>query len=97
MSGEFTVEDDRLYLYMKALLDQEDIFIEPSSCAAFAGPVRIEKEEACRKYLEEQGLSDKMEKTAHIAWATGGSLVPEEVREGYLKKAAEVESLSDAN
>ena len=39
---------------MKALLDQEHIFIEPSSCAAFAGPVRIEKEEACRKYLEEQ-------------------------------------------
>lgn len=97
LSGEFTVEDDRLYLYMKALLDQEHIFIEPSSCAAFAGPVRIEKEEACRKYLEEQGLSGKMEKATHIAWATGGSLVPEEVRESYLKKAAEVEDSSDAN
>ena len=38
-----------------------------------------------------------MEKATHIAWATGGSLVPEEVRESYLKKAAEVEDSSDAN
>nr|WP_307999437.1 D-serine ammonia-lyase [uncultured Merdimonas sp.] len=91
LSGEFTVADEKLYLYMKELLEQEQIFIEPSSCAAFAGPGRIEKTGECRRYLEEHKLADKMSRAAHIAWATGGALVPEEVRKEYLEKAEEVE------
>ena len=34
---------------------------------------------------------DKMEKASHIVWATGGSLVPENVRESYIQKAIETE------
>ena len=89
LSGEVTVQDDRLYVYMKELLDREGIFIEPSSCAAFAGPARIEKEEVCRAYLKEQGLEERMEQAAHLVWATGGSLVPADVRAEYVKKAEE--------
>ena len=91
MSGEFTLEDEKLYLYMKELLDRENVFIEPSSCAAFAGPCRIQSEDVCLEYLKEQGLEDKMEKASHIVWATGGSLVPEDVRESYIQKAIETE------
>ncbi len=87
LSGEMTVTDDRLYVYMKELLDQEGIFIEPSSCAAFAGPARIETAEECRAYLREKGLECRMEQASHIVWATGGSLVPEGVRAEYMKKA----------
>ena len=29
------------------------------------------------------GLEDKMEQSVHIAWATGGKLVPEDIREEY--------------
>ena len=32
-----------------------------------------------------------MEKASHIVWATGGSLVPEDVRESYIQKAIETE------
>lgn len=34
LAGEFTVEDEKLYRFMGALKETEDIFIEPSSCAA---------------------------------------------------------------
>ena len=85
LSGEFTVEDKWLYEYMRALLDTEHIFIEPSACASFAGPVNLLNYEETRKYIEENQLSHKMKEAAHIVWATGGSLVPEEERETYRK------------
>lgn len=83
LSGEFTVKDARLYDYMRDLLQTEDVFLEPSACAAFQGPVRLMQEEACRAYLEEHHLTGRMENATHIAWATGGSLVPESIREEY--------------
>ena len=82
LSGEFTIGDARLYDYMRDLLDTEKIFLEPSACAAFHGPVRLH-EEACRKYLEEHDLISRMDSAAHIVWATGGSLVPETIRQQY--------------
>ena len=85
LSGEFTVQDAKLYDYMRDLLETEDIFLEPSACAAFQGVIRENKSADFRKYLEENGLTDKMQQAVHIAWATGGSLVPEEIREEYKK------------
>ncbi len=83
LSGEFTIRDGKLYDYMRDLLETEDIFLEPSACAAFQGPVRLQKSGETKRYIAEHHLEDKMKNTAHIAWATGGSLVPEEIREEY--------------
>ena len=83
LSGEFTVRDAALYDYMRDLLDTEGIFLEPSACAAFQGPVCLEKSEEIKAYLKAQGLLSQMRKATHIAWATGGSLVPEEMRKIY--------------
>lgn len=85
LSGEFTVCDAKLYDFMRDLLDTEDIFLEPSACAAFQGPARLFSSEEGRAYLQNAHLTEKMEQAAHIAWATGGSLVPESVREEYKK------------
>jgi len=84
LSGEFTMEDQWLYEYMRDLLDTESIFIEPSSCAAFEGPRKIIVSEETKKYIKTNGLERKMENAVHIAWATGGSLVPKEIREEYV-------------
>ena len=84
LSGEFTLDDRWLYEYMRALVNTEDIFIEPSSCAAFEGPARLEKAEATRDYLKKHGLEAQMEHAVHIVWATGGMLVPEEIRKEYM-------------
>ncbi len=83
LSGEFTVRDAALYGYMRDLLETEEVFLEPSACAAFEGPARLGTDDSAQGYIQENGLADKMAQATHIAWATGGSLVPEEVREEY--------------
>lgn len=83
LSGEFTIRDGKLYDYMRDLLASEQIFLEPSACAAFEGPARIERDEQTQKYLLDNHLMGSMQNAVHIAWATGGSLVPEEIREEY--------------
>ena len=83
LSGELTIQDGKLYDYMRDLLETEDIFLEPSACAAFQGPVKLNKSEELKRYVKENGLSDKMDQASHIVWATGGSLVPEKIREEY--------------
>jgi len=84
LSGEFTVRDSRLYDYLRDLLETEEIFLEPSACAAFQGPARLFGCEAGRRYLDDNGLTGHMDQAVHIAWATGGNMVPEAVREEYI-------------
>lgn len=82
LSGEVTLEDYKLYDYMRLLLDTEDIFIEPSACAAFEGAIAL-----CAgggEYLAAHGLQGKMQNAVHLAWATGGRLVPEEMRREFI-------------
>ncbi|MCD7716260.1 MAG: D-serine ammonia-lyase [Lachnospiraceae bacterium] len=83
LSGEFTIRDGKLYDYMRDVLDTESVFLEPSACAAFQGPIKLETTPETRAYLEKDGLINKMNAASHIVWATGGSLVPEEIREEY--------------
>lgn len=82
LSGICTVADCRLYQYMRDLLETENIFIEPSSCAAFA-ELRYFSQPVMQKYLEQHNLTQRMPHAIHIAWATGGALVPEEIHEQY--------------
>lgn len=85
VSGDFTIEDAKLYDYMRMLMETEDIRIEPSSCAAFIGPAHLMGSEAGRRYLAEHGLTEeKMNNSIQICWATGGALVPEEIWQEYL-------------
>lgn len=87
LSGEFTLQDDALYRYMKDLLDSEGIFLEPSACAMFTGPQHLLSSGETAEYIRKNGLADKMENAVQLVWATGGSLVPSDVRESYVNKA----------
>lgn len=79
--GMVTIRDGLLFDYMRGLLKTEDIFIEPSACAAFQGPVKLH---AMAEYLSRHGLTaERLANATHIAWATGGSLVPPAEREIY--------------
>lgn len=90
LSGEFTVQDEKLYTYLKMLYDSENIFIEPSSCATFIAPAKIFKETATQEYLTTHHLNDIQANITHIVWATGGSLVPAEIRQEYYSKAEKI-------
>jgi D-serine dehydratase len=85
LAGDFTVRDAILFDYMRMLKETEDIFIEPSSCAAFTAPVNFLKYEAGREYLKKQGLdADKLANCTQVCWATGGRLVPDEIWDKYM-------------
>ncbi len=82
VAGMFTVRDGILFDYMRGLMDTEDIFIEPSSCAAFHGAAKLHTME---HLLENDELTvERLANATHVAWATGGSMVPEEEKKIYL-------------
>ena len=83
LSGEMTVADRRLYDYLRQLWDSEGIFIEPSACAAFQGVTAAASAPEMADYACKNGLD--MAHATHIAWATGGALVPREQRELFLR------------
>lgn len=70
LDGEYTIDDERLYKLLKALFNEEQIYLEPSALAGFMGPI----------YISMQRGITHLENATHICWATGGSLVPEEFR-----------------
>ena len=74
ISGVYTVEDEELYRMLALLAKTENVFLEPSALAGFAGPIR-------------QPIA--VEDVVHIAWATGGSMVPAEIMQSfYLQGSA---------
>ncbi len=77
LDGLFTVKDVRLYTYLQELYEKEGIYLEPSACAGFLGTSLIEK----NNYF-----NDDLSKVTHIVWATGGSLVPDNIRKLHLSK-----------
>ncbi|WP_144391040.1 D-serine ammonia-lyase [Indiicoccus explosivorum] len=77
ISGIWTIEDDELYRLLALLEETEGVFVEPSATAGLPGPLKVK----ASGYAEELGLD--MEHATHIAWATGGSLVPTEDREAF--------------
>ncbi|EPZ0456137.1 D-serine ammonia-lyase [Bacillus sp. CD3-5] len=87
LSGNYTVSDEELYRLLKELADTENIYLEPSALAGMIGPVKVFKED---EYLQKQQLTVKVKKGTHIVWGTGGSMVPEDVMNGYYKTGVEV-------
>ncbi len=85
LSGIYTIDDDSLYRYLNVLVNTESIDLEPSACAGFLGPVVINEDQG-QEYLLKHNLKDKMHDSTHIVWATGGSLVPKEVKKDYYRE-----------
>ncbi len=84
IDGFTTVDDDELYKLLALAYKTEDIFMEPSSAAsikAFVQSMQIEDICSQLKVKEEQ-----LQQSTHIAWITGGSMVPAEERHNYLSK-----------
>lgn len=84
LSGCYTVDDSFLFRSLKGMYEQENIFMEPSAHAGVFGPIQLISEG--KQYLEENGLTSKMENATHLIWSTGGDMVPFEERKIYLEK-----------
>ncbi|WP_033541446.1 D-serine ammonia-lyase [Planococcus sp. CAU13] len=86
ISGIYTLEDEELFRLLAVLADGDGIYVEPSAASSLLGPVELAKTD----YLAARGLS--AENAAHIAWSTGGDLVPEnDMREMYRRGKSSLE------
>ena len=84
VDGYMTVGDDRLHRLLAQLHDAEHIDVEPSGLAGLVGIQRIH---ADSEYLRRIGMDrPRLDHATHIAWATGGSMVPREAMDAYIAK-----------
>lgn len=84
LDGFFTVDDDELYRIEAELHNSSGIDIEPSSTAGFVGPWRVLND---AEYRSRMGFDETViAKATHIAWATGGSMVPRDEMRSYIEK-----------
>lgn len=86
ISGSYTVKDETLYALLSTMTDSENIRLEPSALAGVPGVIKLFKDQAGQQYIVGNRLENKMKNAVHIAWATGGSMVPKDVMEAYYKK-----------
>ena len=73
-----TVADDDLFRHQALLWQHEALFVEPSAAAGFAA------------YVLQLKHQPDSESATHIAWATGGAMVPAAEREQYLQRGADL-------
>src|SRR5699024_5145267 len=80
VSGIYTVEDEKLFELLADLVDTEDLFLEPSATPGLLGPQII----ANSDYPQKHNLN--MKNATHIAWSTGGDLVPDAERKAFYER-----------
>lgn len=90
ISGCMTVDDRRLFQFLKGLADTENHWIEPSAAAGILGPVMLLKTEAGRRFLANHQLTEKIFDATHLFWATGGGMVPQRIRDADYEKASRI-------
>lgn len=85
-SGVFTATDIQLYQQLYQLKVREGIEVEPSAAIGCLGPTMLDSDIG-RVYLQRHRLTERLDQCTHIAWLTGGSLVPEQEYQRYLEHA----------
>lgn len=88
LDGYYTITDDEMYRWLATFHETEGYRIEPSSATGFSGPQRVLTD---AEYLTRVGLTpDRLKRATHLAWITGGSMVPEEEMSLYISKGKEL-------
>ena len=86
IDGYYTIDDDELYRHVALLHRSEGIAVEPSAAAGLSGVLRVLGEVSRTGGVAPSSLKN----ATHIAWCTGGSMVPREEMEGYLRRGEEL-------
>jgi D-serine dehydratase len=80
LAGIYTVQDDILFELLKKLYNNKEIKLEPSALAGFPGPGELKRNNYYGKCdIQENNIS-------HLIWATGGSMVPQNIFQEYLSE-----------
>lgn len=85
ISGVYTIKDETLYQCLALIKDITGWNLEPSALAGITGPIWMSGAQG-KAYLKANQLKENINKATHIIWATGGSMVPEDVFNADYKK-----------
>lgn len=83
IDGVVTVEDQNLYKHLAVSWDKQNIKLEPSAAASLNGYCNVIQSQ---EYLNGVTSYQSLLNSTHIAWATGGSMVPENEWLSYYHK-----------
>ena len=86
ISGIYTVDDSELYKLLFYANEVEELRLEPSALTGFIGPIKLNQSPEGHEYINARNLTNSMESSTHIVWATGGNMVPENIMNDYLTK-----------
>lgn len=86
LAGIYTVTDDALFAHLAHAHAAEGLRLEPSAAAGLAGPLRLVRTAAGRAWLAEQGLPSQLSQATHLAWTTGGALLPDAEFAQFLER-----------
>jgi len=81
LDGIYTTSDHSLHALVALMRDTQALDLEPSATAGLPGFAWLQR--ADRETLARIGLADKLDQATHLAWATGGSMVPAEEHARY--------------
>ena len=84
VSGCYTVDDHFLFRSLKAMYENENVFMEPSAHAAVFGPIALMKYGS--DYIQRNHLQEVMDQGTHLLWSTGGNMVPPNQIQAYLQQ-----------
>ena len=89
LDGYYTVSDEELYCLGTLLAEAENILLEPSALAGVPGITKVMLEQ--QGYRKRMGFSEEqLNNATHIAWATGGSMVPAHEMAAYINRGKEL-------
>ncbi len=86
LAGAYTVDDARLLCDLVRAHDAEGLRLEPSAAAALSGPLCLTSSVAGCAWLDAHGLSAHLAQATHIAWTTGGALLPDAEFDAFVQR-----------
>ncbi|MFT0531356.1 D-serine ammonia-lyase [Castellaniella hirudinis] len=86
LSGVFTADESLFYADAWRLEEAEGIYVEPSAATGLRGPLQVLDSAQGQAYLRRHRLRDAMGDATHVVWSTGGSLVPESIRDTFRQR-----------
>lgn len=84
ISGVMTVEDDFLYTLLYQLAQTEQIKLEPSALAGLKGYIDLCTSPEGKTYISDFNMTNHLANSTHIAWATGGGMVPTHIMDEFI-------------
>lgn len=88
-NGGITVSEENQKVLLTKMIDLEGIKLEPAALAGLPGAPFLFGTKEGQDYIKQYNLEDKMKNATHIAWATGGSMVPESDMENFYQEGKE--------